>query len=55
VSLPLARDLNLLARGDLVAKSFGVRVARLRGAIYILASALTAAPSLPPAASASSA
>jgi iron complex transport system permease protein len=42
LALPLARDLNLLARGDLVAMSFGVGVGRLRGAIYILASALTA-------------
>lgn len=41
-ALPLARDLNLLARGDLVAKSFGVGVGKLRGAIYVLASLLTA-------------
>ncbi len=41
-SLPLARDLNLLARGDLVASSLGVGVGSLRGAIYVLASLLTA-------------
>ena len=41
-SMPLARDLNLLARGDMVASSFGVGVGSLRGAIYVLASLLTA-------------
>lgn len=42
VSLPLARDLNLLARGDLVARTLGVGVRTLRGGIYVLASLLTA-------------
>jgi iron complex transport system permease protein len=39
---PLARDLNLLARGDVTAQALGVSVARLRLAVYVLASALTA-------------
>jgi iron complex transport system permease protein len=42
VCLPLARDLNLLARGDLTAQTLGVPVLRLRLAIYLIASALTA-------------
>ena len=40
--MPFARDLNLLARGDLAARSLGVPVERLRLAIYLLASLLTA-------------
>ena len=40
--LPLARDLNVLARGDLGARALGVAVDRLRVAIYVLASLLTA-------------
>ncbi|MEW5889153.1 MAG: iron ABC transporter permease [Pseudomonadota bacterium] len=40
---PFARDLNLLARGDLAARSLGVPVARLRGLVYVAASLLTAA------------
>lgn len=42
VCMPLARDLNLLARGDLTAQTLGVPVLRLRLAIYLIASALTA-------------
>ncbi|MFZ5511482.1 MAG: FecCD family ABC transporter permease [Pseudomonadota bacterium] len=42
-ALPLARDLNLLARGDLAARALGVPVARLRGLVYVAASLLTAA------------
>jgi iron complex transport system permease protein len=42
VTLPLSRDLNLLARGDLVARTLGVSVRGLRGAVYVLASLLTA-------------
>ena len=41
-ALPLSRDLNLLARGDLVARTLGVGVRGLRGAVYVLASLLTA-------------
>jgi iron complex transport system permease protein len=41
-ALPLSRDLNLLARGDLVASTLGVSVRGLRGAVYVLASLLTA-------------
>ncbi len=41
-ALPLARDLNLLARGDAVARTLGVGVDGLRGGIYVLASLLTA-------------
>ena len=40
--LPLARDLNVLARGALGARALGVAVERLRLAIYLLASLLTA-------------
>ena len=40
--LPLARDLNLLSRGDLVAGTLGVQVRVLRIAIYVLGSLLTA-------------
>ncbi|WP_018412644.1 FecCD family ABC transporter permease [Methyloversatilis thermotolerans] len=39
---PLARDLNLLTRGDATAQLLGVPVARLRLVVYLLASALTA-------------
>ncbi|MDP3871550.1 MAG: iron ABC transporter permease [Methyloversatilis sp.] len=42
ICTPLARDLNLLARGDLTAQTLGVPVLRLRLAIYLIASALTA-------------
>jgi len=41
--MPLARDLGLLARSELLARSLGVPVARLRLQIYVLASLLTAA------------
>lgn len=40
--LPFARDLNVLARGDLAASALGVAVPRLRIGLYILASLLTA-------------
>ena len=43
VALPFSRDLNLLARGDLTARSLGVPVARLRGGVYVLAALATAA------------
>ena len=39
---PLARDLNLLARGDATAQTLGVPVVRLRLMIHLIASALTA-------------
>lgn len=42
VALPFARDLNVLARGETVALSLGVRVSRLRYLVYLLASVLTA-------------
>ena len=42
VALPLSRDLNLLARGDLIARTLGVSVRGLRAAVYVLASLLTA-------------
>lgn len=38
----LGRSLNVLARGELVAASLGVRVDRLRGGLYFAASLLTA-------------
>ncbi|NMG15902.1 FecCD family ABC transporter permease [Aromatoleum bremense] len=41
--LPFARDLNVLARGELSARALGVRVERLRYLLYVLASLLTAA------------
>lgn len=41
-SLPLARSLNVLARGELQAGALGVPVERLRLAVYVLASLLTA-------------
>jgi iron complex transport system permease protein len=40
--MPFARDLNVLARGELTARALGVRVQRLRIALYVLASLLTA-------------
>lgn len=42
VTLPFARDLGLLARGELPAQALGVPVARLRLLIYALASLFTA-------------
>ena len=42
VVLPFARDLGLLARGELPAQALGVPVARLRLTIYLLASLFTA-------------
>ncbi len=40
--LLLAGQLNVLAHGDLAARSLGVELGRLRGAVYLLASLLTA-------------
>lgn len=40
--LPLARDLNVLARGELAAGALGVSVTRLRLILYLVASLLTA-------------
>jgi iron complex transport system permease protein len=40
--MPIARDLNLLSRGDLVASTLGVKVRALRAAVYALGSLLTA-------------
>jgi iron complex transport system permease protein len=42
-ALPYARDLNVLARGELAALSLGVPVARLRTGVQVAASLLTAA------------
>lgn len=42
-TLPIARELNLLARGDALAQSLGVPVSRLKGLVYALASLFTAA------------
>ena len=42
VVLPFARDLNVLARGELSARALGVQVGHLRVALYVLASLLTA-------------
>lgn len=42
-SMPLARELNLLARGLMQARALGVAVDRLRYAVYLLASLATAA------------
>jgi iron complex transport system permease protein len=42
VTLPLSRDFNLMTRGDLVARTLGVGVGRLRSMVYVLASLLTA-------------
>src|SRR3569832_2151830 len=43
VALTLARDLNVLARGDLQARTLGVPVALLFPLLYVLTSLLTAA------------
>ncbi len=40
--LPFARELNLLARGEVLAGSLGVVVPRLKVVVYVLASVLTA-------------
>ena len=40
--LPFARDLNVLARGEMTAHALGVSVKRLRLGLYVLASLLTA-------------
>jgi iron complex transport system permease protein len=42
-ALPLARELNVLARGEVTALALGVNVRRLRPLVYLLASLLTAA------------
>lgn len=42
VTLPLAKNLNLLARGELQAQALGVAVRPLRITIYLIASLLTA-------------
>jgi len=42
VTLPFARELNLLARGDTLARALGVSVSPVRHGIYLLASLLTA-------------
>jgi iron complex transport system permease protein len=42
VSFPLARELNVLLRGETVAQALGVRVAALRGVVYVVASVATA-------------
>jgi iron complex transport system permease protein len=42
VALPFARDLNALARGEVLARALGVRVGRLRALIHVLAALLTA-------------
>ena len=39
---PAARELNVLLRGEMVAHALGVRVARLRRRVYLLASVATA-------------
>ena len=41
LTLPLARELNLLGRGDSAAASLGVATGRLRWQVYVLASLLT--------------
>lgn len=43
VSLPFARELNLLARGADAAQTLGVAVARLRRGVFVVASLATAA------------
>lgn len=43
LSLALARDLNVLARGELQSRALGVDVTRMSLAIYVVASLLTAA------------
>ena len=42
VGLLIAGQLNVLAHGDLAARSLGVELARLRGTVYLLASLMTA-------------
>lgn len=42
VSYPLARELNVLLRGEVLAHALGVRVVPLRRAIYLVASVATA-------------
>jgi len=42
LSLPFAREMNLLARGETLAGALGVAVPRLRRLLYVLASLLTA-------------
>ncbi len=42
VALPFAREMNIVARGELSAQALGVPVRRLRILIYVLASLLTA-------------
>lgn len=42
ISLPMARNLNVMVRGDLPAAALGVPVSSLRWQIYVLASLLTA-------------
>ena len=41
LALPCARDLNVLARGELSARALGVETGRLRLFVYVLASLLT--------------
>lgn len=43
LTMPFARELNLLARGQMQAQALGVAVGRLRWVIYLLASLATAA------------
>ena len=43
LAMPFARELNLLARGQMQAQALGVAVGRLRWVIYLLASLATAA------------
>ncbi|OOZ38562.1 ABC transporter permease [Solemya pervernicosa gill symbiont] len=43
LTLPLARNLNILAHGELQATTLGIDVTRLRFSVYLLASLLTAA------------
>jgi iron complex transport system permease protein len=40
--MPRARELNVLARGELVARTLGVEVGRLRYLLYVVASLMTA-------------
>ena len=42
LSLPFARELNLLARGERVARALGVETRRLRLGVFLVASLLTA-------------
>ncbi len=42
-TLPMARELNLLARGETMAASLGIMVPRLKRVVYVLSSLLTAA------------